>query len=275
MARPRWFVPPGVGAADALRRDVIAFALILALVPGEVRPILLVRNEVYEQVEGEASSRHHEALQALYRSSGYQPVWTDSGRATRQALAMIRRLQRAEEKGLRPDDYEGSSGPEWIESMEPAEFDLLLSTNVIQYVADLRYGRVKPQALRLGLRVKDDELALGTVVHELSRAEDVEPVLAALEPDVPVYRRTLEAMNRYLALAAREPAASIPASAAAIDPRTYAALPLLVERLRLMGDLAASAPASEKEVRSALERFQARHALAATGRIDLRKRCAS
>src|SRR5512146_2442460 len=138
------------------------------------------REAVYAFVERGNDSPHRSALQALYRFTGYQFLWIRNAKPTAQALALVARLETAEQKGLRPEDYDGPLWAERIERMgHPAQFDVVLSSRVIRYVSDLSRGRVNPGA------TADDESELGFLVYRLSHAPDVDPPLAAAEPALP------------------------------------------------------------------------------------------
>jgi len=232
------------------------------------------REAVYQQVEGRRGGEHREALRTLYRSSGYEPVWLDPDGPTPQARIVIRALQDAAQKGLRAADYDGPLWPQRIADLPRSQADVLLSAAVIRYVSDMKNGRVNPRALRIGLRVREDEREVGALAWQLSRPEAGEATLAALEPAFPVYRRTLEALQHYLALAALESTAKLPVPRRRVRPGgEYPAVVLLARRLRLLGDLPAWVPEPRGksyggDLAAAVGSFQARHGLPRTGVLD-------
>ena len=93
-------------------------------------------------------------LSSLYGAEGYHLVWFRGGKVTAQALEIIGVLQRADEKGLVPENYDGPQWPPRLERLtatvplavnEIERFDLALSAAVMRYVSDLRVGRVNPK----------------------------------------------------------------------------------------------------------------------------------
>jgi L,D-transpeptidase YcbB len=88
------------------------------------------------------------------------------------------------------------------------------------------------------------------------------------------YERTLRALNRYRALAARDDGALLPATEEPVEPgEYYADTPRLMRLLSLIGDLPADdVPVDSKLYQGALveavKRFQSRHGLKPDGRID-------
>jgi L,D-transpeptidase YcbB len=228
-----------------------------------------------------ANVDHRPALQSLYRSSGYVPIWSFEARPTPQALQIVHKLETAEEAGLRALDYDGPSWPERVAHFAAAEspeqlvqFDLVLSHRAVRYVSDLRYGRVNPRSVGLGLKVAEDEPEVGALVYRLSRSQAIDSDLAAVEPPFPLYRRSRVALQRYLALAAQEKGGALPKPEKTVIPiDKYSDVARLAERLKLLGDLPVDSALSpsetaEGELVAALERFQSRHGIEPTGHID-------
>jgi murein L,D-transpeptidase YcbB/YkuD len=88
------------------------------------------------------------------------------------------------------------------------------------------------------------------------------------------YERTLRALNRYRALAAKDDGAFLPATEEPVEPGdAYADAPRLIRLLTLIGDLSTGAVPADSEVyqgalAEAVMRFQSRHGLKPDGRID-------
>jgi murein L,D-transpeptidase YcbB/YkuD len=146
----------------------------------------------------------------------------------------------------------------------------------MRYVSDLHIGRVNPRHLRFDLDIgpKKHELP-GFVRERLVDSTDVQAQLANVEPPYAGYKRTLEALERYLDLARQDDAEQLPVPHKAIGPESlYEGVPRLTRFLRLVGDLPPDTvlPGSSKVYGRALfeavKRFQERHGMTSSGQLD-------
>jgi murein L,D-transpeptidase YcbB/YkuD len=208
-------------------------------------------------------------------AAGAQPIpsWlADNGQRARLALRL---LGDAPAHGLDPDRYDADglmrrlAGP--TDEVDALAFERDLSTAMLQYLSDLHDGRVAS-----GYRLPGDTAPPFDPVEYLRRAladGRLAQAVDAAAPPVPVYRRVQATLARYRALAAAHadwPALPpLPGTRGAPGTR-YAGAALLRERLVLLGDLEAGAPAGADdawtpELAAAVRRFQARHGLAEDG----------
>ena len=222
----------------------------------------------------------------LYLPSDYELVWIRDGQPTSQARDLIRLLENADKKGLRPEDYDG---PFWAarvahlvlpatraSSSELARFDLALTVSVMRYVSALRNGRVNPRRLQLGLDIEQKRHKLAEFLRSsLAEAQDVNSVMDQVEPSYAGYRRTETALQQYLILASEDEGDPLSPFKKTIKPGdVYESLPQLSRRLQRLGDLPQGAPAStqgkvyEGVLVDAVKHFQGRHGLPANGFID-------
>ncbi|MCU0941523.1 MAG: L,D-transpeptidase family protein [Hydrogenophaga sp.] len=215
------------------------------------------------------------------------PAWTPL--LARQALAL---LTAAGEHGLDPADY----GVEALARELPGALggppgQLALSGPVaalnnafLRYLRHLAFGRVDPRQVHHRFSVApragfDPAQALSAALAS-GRLDDA--VRAALPP-MPVYRQlqlalaALRALGNHPAWAVGLPPLPVPRGARAgkLEPgQPWAGLPLLAQRLALLGDLPANLPVDsavperlEGPLLAALQAFQQRHGLAADGVI--------
>jgi L,D-transpeptidase YcbB len=230
--------------------DVLALSLLLLAVD------TATAGPLYDQIEHPLPElrycqpqRHRKAIEQLYRSNGYQPIWSRGSGPTQQALALAKHLAAATEKGLKPADY----------ASHPDEVDF--TACVLRYLSDLRYGRVNPHDLKLGLAVDEDDGMLAALVSQLAIADDIEQPLASVEPPFPIYSRTLKALQKYRALATEE-FAPLPLPKKPIAPEAWPELQHLSQRLALLDDL------DSPDLGAGLKHFQSRHGLSPTGLVD-------
>jgi L,D-transpeptidase YcbB len=220
------------------------------------------------------------SVREFYESAGYAPAWLRQGQLSPQADSMIELLQEAWKKGLDPEDYDG---PRWAERRQtlqrsPAEvpaFDVALTVCAMRYLSDLRVGRVDPQHVGFNLDVGQKHYDLARFLRErLLPSAEVSATVQSLEPPFGGYRRTEQALVRYVELARLDDGEKLPVPAKPIEAgQPYAGLARLANLLRLVGDLpAATAPGAPPTLYSAdlveaVKRFQGRHGLDADGRL--------
>lgn len=221
------------------------------------------------------------SVEEFYTSANYSPAWVKNNSPSPQALAMTGLFKEAWKKGLEPEDYDSSRWDNRLQALQtsaadPSDFDVALTVSTMRYVSDLRIGRINPKHFKFGLNVHEKKYDLAQFLRErLLPASDLPGVLDTIEPPFAGYRRTEEALVRYVDLARTDDAEPLPVPAKAVDPgQVYSGLPGLVRRLRLLGDLPSDAPINASNVydnalSEAVKRFQRRHGLSDDGRLGL------
>jgi murein L,D-transpeptidase YcbB/YkuD len=232
---------------------------------------------------GTAHRKIAETTAAVYSSLGDSLARSVGNQPTPQARQMIEELKHAEEKGLRPEDYEG---PSWdariaIFNRSPAcsdeeriAFDVALTVSTLRFITHLHAGRVHAGDLRFALSNDTKVLdAVEFLQSNLLRASAVHGAVASVEPQFLAYRRTLDALHTYLDLARKENDEQLPASLETIRTgNSHPSLPQLRRRLQLLGDLDPSTGTEglvyDRDVASAVAHFQSRHGLDPNGTLD-------
>jgi L,D-transpeptidase YcbB len=224
-------------------------------------------------------------IKEFYSSIGHSLGWTRSSKLTPQAKAMISLLKSADRKGLEPEDYDGSQWDERISSVEADSrsselnlipFDVELTVSAMRYISDLNRGRVSPHSVHFAIDINNGELDLSEFLRlRVVNAIDVEPVISEVEPQFPSYRRTLRALQTYLALASRDDRTSLPLPSTPVDPGTvYAGVPRLARLLTVLGDMSQenltrlSGDRYEGPLVEGVEKFQKRHGLEPDGHLN-------
>lgn len=222
------------------------------------------------QAAGAAPAAAAEALlPRLYQANETALLWGDR-RVAAQALALLRA---APDHGLDPQDYAADVlAARFAEARShDGSFDRALSLAMLQLLLDVHGGRVAPD---LRVLSQPDPGARFDPVQALQLALQVGNPGAALQeaaPRIPLYQRVRSSLQQYRALAHAAPAWVRPAGLPAdgnLRATPDAALATLRERLQLLGDLDGTDAASPRALDMALARFQARHGLAETGRLD-------
>jgi murein L,D-transpeptidase YcbB/YkuD len=242
----------------------------------------LVTSGNLEEMRWPNFSDYRNGLQKFYGPAGYAPAWVHGAQPVPQALALITLFRDAGRKGLDPEDYDASRWEQRIRSLQGsssasavARLDVALSVCTMRYVSDLRIGRINPQHFDFGLSVEQKKYDLATFLRDrILTASDLQAVLDEVEPPFAGYRRTEQALARYIELARTDDGEKLPDVNKPIDPgQSYAGVPRLVRFLRLVGDLPADAtlPGDPQtyggSLVDAVKHFQRRHGLDADGRL--------
>ncbi|MDE2304104.1 MAG: L,D-transpeptidase family protein [Gammaproteobacteria bacterium] len=216
-------------------------------------------------------------------------LWTNLHGLTPQGRALFDALEHAARFGLDPRDYASAQIESRLAAFDAdrssverrADLERLLTHAAVRLLTHLHYGRVDPRAAGFEFTRARRDLDVAASVAALADSADPAAAIAAVEPRFYHYRLLLRALAKYRALAAHDPHASWPPlPRRRLGPGdVYAGVPVLRARLAAVGDLPAneaSAPAGAQGLRldaaliAALERFQARHGLAADGVLGRR-----
>jgi murein L,D-transpeptidase YcbB/YkuD len=166
-----------------------------------VRALLMPRGETGDRPVEQA------ALARIYSPSDSRPVWSRrDGHLTVQASAAIDALASAESHGLVSEDYDVTALWELaftaeVSRADAARFDVALTRAMTRFLADLRFGRIEPAAVRFDLPNVEDPIELATLVTAVARAADVQAAVAGATPAYAGYQALERALARYRALA--------------------------------------------------------------------------
>jgi L,D-transpeptidase YcbB len=221
-------------------------------------------------------------LQKFYEPTGFAPAWVQGAQPVPQARSLIEVFRVAGKKGLDPEDYDASRWEERVRALQGssggpavARFDVALTLCTMRYVSDLRIGRINPQHFKFGLSVEQKKYDLARFVREqIMTTAQLQAVLDEVEPPFAGYRRTEQALGRYIELANADDGEQLPNVTKPVEPgQSYAGVPRLVRFLRLVGDLPPDAtPPGDTHTYNepligAVKRFQLRHGIDADGRL--------
>jgi murein L,D-transpeptidase YcbB/YkuD len=179
-------------------------------------------------------------LDRFYAPRKYAPAWNPS-----TAAAALWVLRQAALQGLDPADYGADALRQQLEagSVDTARFDVALTSAMLHYLADLRVGRVRSE---YHTRLPDARLRQYDPVERLRAglaAGKLQAAVQAAEPPLRQYGQVKAALARYRALA-RQPYSPLPKPPAkVVAGGAYPDAQALFERLVLLGDLPADAPA--------------------------------
>ena len=210
-------------------------------------------------------------LISFYASRQFRPVWSGGPIEQDRADEAVAVLRRAEDQGLRSEDYvlpsiERRERPR--QGVESAQYDIALTAAVLRYAQDVSIGRLTPNDVYKDVKLPAPNFNAVEVLTRMLRSRSITASFADLAPDHPQYRRLAAAMARYRAVEAEGGWPSLPARGEVgldgNDRRTKA----LIQRLASEDDALASIPEpGSEDVREAVKRFQSRNGLEADGRV--------
>ena len=195
------------------------------------------------------------SLKVMYAAEPGALFWFD-GVSPRGAVAgCIDMLARADLSGLDPADYGASSlSARWAaltagprpSAAEAAQFDVGLSAALMRLLGDVHQGRVDPRSVAFDIDVSGKRLDLPAVLRSARDGGGCAAAFAAAEPPFAAYRRLVQALAGYRAMAAQGEPPLLPdlgPRVKKIEPgKPWPGVSPLDARLRALGDLPMSAP---------------------------------
>jgi L,D-transpeptidase YcbB len=266
---------------DATTREELegpAFGEVLEQSSGPPPAIPNGRPELWEKLEG-----FYELLEG-------RPAWLEGRRTRPQAGVLVEHLRRAEEEGLRPEDYGTQYLVAALEAVSRAssarelhQLDIALTYAAFHFGDHLLAGRVRPEQVDVRWRIPGRQADLVELfVEALAPGGDLGAALVSLRPAHPQYRMLAAHRDRYRHIMEQGGWPTVPEGPVLRvgEEGDAERLGLLAERLRKEGFLEtrrieARAPAREGEPRvlydealaDAVSRFQRSRTLAEDGML--------
>ncbi len=238
-----------------------------AIIPTALRQFLGTAEDV--RIDGLALDGP--GLRRFYRARGFAPAWDPDDGGAERAAALITALARAEDHGLDPGDYHldgirsrlAPSG-----ERAAAESELLLTDAFLRYATHVRSGRLRPEEVEPDWGIAPARFDPGTALaRAIEEPRTFQARLDSLPPPAEGYRRLVEALRDYRALAALGAWPVVPAGPS-LEPRQRdARVPTLRRRLAAEDRVVVRAAGTDYDVEldRAVRRFQARHGLVVDG----------
>lgn len=225
-----------------------------------------------------------DSLRVFYARRDNRAAWLEGGRPSERARNWMAALEQLDDYGVPPADVDipqladrlaeleagGSRGP-----LELEDIDVAMSAAVARALRALHSGRVLPATVDSTLILLHRPLALGLTLDSLLAGGDPRVWMERVQPSFRQYWMLLQALARYRDFAGdgdRSIGATPPRLTIAKPSGDIARLKLLLERV---GDLkwgtvrgAAADSVSDAKLLAAIGRFQRRHHLSPSGRLD-------
>ena len=283
------FVPSGGTHGSAIERQPGSVSVILLSQPltpiGKTQLNAIIDTADLANLRWPDFGKYQAELKKFYNAFNGSLPWTHESRPTSQAIAVIQRLENAENEGLNSEDYDGLrwrgrisalQQPDPAPESELIHFDVSLTVSAMRFISDLHAGRVNPDRSHFVPDIDHANFDLSEFLQlQVVNASDPGSVIDAVEPPFPIYQRTLSALRTYVDLARRDDGELLPVPHKAIKPgEAYPGLSRLNRLLLLLGDLAeqendiSSPTLYQGSLVAAVTHFQQRHGLEENGLID-------
>ncbi|MFH1080808.1 MAG: L,D-transpeptidase family protein [Pseudomonadota bacterium] len=223
-------------------------------------------------------------LQDIYTARSFRPAWIDSQGPLPPVEVLLNAIRRAEQEGLKPEEYHLSEMTALISAWRTSrghnlpfpiakqiDLELLLTDALVAYGFHLLNGRVDPERLYPDWFSYQKDVYLFDVIENALNTGKVEAAFRRLAPHDPLYRGLKQALAVYANIAGTGGWPELPQSRhlkTKADHRRY--LLLLKQRLLLTGDLLpaeSSGRNDDESMKNAIRRFQKRHGIKADGTI--------
>lgn len=224
------------------------------------------------------------AVRAAYAKMDFRPAWTSEGTLRSAADELIAVLTSADRYGLVAADYPVDAlreGAERIRSAAPgdtarspealARWDLLASESFVRFVTQVSGGRARPRELYTEWYSPSRRVDAAALLVRSVGEGNVRELATSIEPPHPGYRNLKNAYARYLEVAAKGGWGQVAYGDSLKRNQKDDRVEPLRKRLVASGDLSARKAKGKKfddSVREAIQRFQRRHGIAASGVTD-------
>ncbi len=202
--------------------------------------------------------------EAFYKERDYAPLFVENGKRSEAGTKAIAYLQRVDEHGLEPGDYQIPSFKEGdLDAL--AEAELRLAGELLQYARHASMGRVHYTRVHNDIGFEREAPEPADILKEIAESKDLKATLDSFQPPHPQYHRLKAklAEARGKAETPAEELVRIPDGPSmkvnASDPR----VPLLRKRLKVAGD--ETSTIYDQAVADAVKAYQQGAGLSADG----------
>lgn len=285
---------------DTLRRVLaIAFLAVLTFtgcrreIPPEVGQIIqaTVTAETLPASIGEQKERARAwgEMRHFYQKRQFQPAWITAEGPRPQTGELLQAIDASATEGLDPRRYQKDRLASLLQEIEQtkswddpaaqrllAYTDMHLTYSFLTLGAHLATGRQQPDTLRIDWYTKPRNVDLDSRLEKaLANEGKLDDALRTLRPPEDGYKPLVDALGRYRQIAAQGGWPAVPPGDDLKQGSRGARVAALKTRLRAEGDLAAAQEGEQPQneafdaaVTAAVTRFQKRHGLEVTGKVD-------
>jgi murein L,D-transpeptidase YcbB/YkuD len=221
----------------------------------------------------------------FYSERKFQPAWSQDRTISDQAQKLIQVLKESDREGLNPGDYRIDQIESLLAQVKPryigaptvtvetwADLDIMLTDAFFAYGTHVSKGRLDPGKSFYQWIPYNRSVDLVQALKEGLDRKDVERALRSLPPRYPAYGQLRTELANYRRIAADGGWVAIPEKTTLKKGSSGYAVTLLKHRLVISGDLDATALGMNDHfdirLEEALQKFQERHGIKASGVMD-------
>lgn len=280
---------PGRLAVDPSVRRWFVAALICAMPLAvaradpalDARIAVIVASPSVEQAGNASALRDPAWLAQVYPPWNSGPVWFTAAGPRPSVAVALREMRAAADRGLRAGDYDVATLERRVDAAAlanpardaVARADVALTTAVLRFISDARFGRVRPGDVAPMYRAQPKDAWFVAGLRDAVATDRLVATIDSSEPALPVFGRLKSLMARYRTLAT-QPSATLPAlerrRTKVVEGESYAGVAALYDKLVRLGDLPAGTPGPvddrySYDLAAAVRGFQSRHGLEPDG----------
>lgn len=223
-----------------------------AAIAEKIREILATKGDRFFPRKEE-----RDAAEVFYRDRGFQPLWTENGKANPRTVSAVSFLKKVDEDGLSPADY---PAPDFsaVEADKLAEAELGYTVEVLDFVRHASQGRVHPSRTFRDVEFKNDGVDPLDALKKIAVAANLDETFASFYPPHEQYRLLKAELAKLRAKPEAEQiripqGQALRFNAKAKQPQTDNRVPALRERLGLQ---AKEDKFYDEELANAVSEFQ-------------------
>ncbi len=223
----------------------------------------------------------------FYQQRGFSPAWTGKEGILPQARSLVAEINRADQEGLRPDDYHRANIVSLVKEIDRkqavgetvdaqiwVDLDLLLTDAFMLYSSHLFAGRVNPETIHSDWVVVNPTADLTDILGSALNSNQIARALRDLQPLHSGYFGLKQSLAQYRNIAKKDDRPSVLPGINLRKGDTGISVQRLHERLVILGDLEDTEkdPVDffDEATELAVMGFQKRHGLKSDGMVGPR-----
>jgi L,D-transpeptidase YcbB len=221
------------------------------------------------------------SLFAFYQPRNFSPVWVNEEGFLHIAKDLLYQIEKSSLEGLQPFDYhlsiikQGLSSNSQRDQFQAAKMEVILSDAFMSLGTHLRFGRINPQSIDPDRTIPPGKLDIATVLQTATNSAEISQTLNSLVPKHKGYKDLKKALAKYQYLKKQGGWPILPPGTRLSPGDSSKQVIHLKQRLQITGDFfpkmgkrTSLSPLFHRGVQRALIRFQARHGIKASGKVD-------
>lgn len=145
-------------------------------------------------------------LKTFYEQRDMKPIWIRGDDPNKDLRLYLNELNKAPIYGLDPNDYGYTdllAALDRADARDLAQIDLIASRSFVNYVLDVREGRVSPRLDFTDEELDDRDIKRSQILKAVASANDPRSIVTNIRRDNPVQAGLVRALTSYEALAAQ------------------------------------------------------------------------